>query len=86
VDQITNINVRGVFLHVLGDALGSVAVICSALFIKYTSYDNRSMADPFCRCDCASLYAVLRVLVSNQQFREQRHHFYYHRGRHHPTR
>ena len=32
-----NLNVHGVFLHILGDLLGSVAVMISALTIKFTS-------------------------------------------------
>ncbi len=31
-----DMNIRGVFLHVLGDALGSVGVVLSGIFIKYT--------------------------------------------------
>ena len=41
-----NLNVHGVFLHVLGDALGSVGVIVSALIIKYSSSEYRFLADP----------------------------------------
>ena len=37
---------RGVFLHVLGDALGSVVVIISALFIWLTDFDWRHYVDP----------------------------------------
>jgi len=40
------LNMRAVFLHVLGDALGSVGVIASALIIKYTSGDWRFKVDP----------------------------------------
>jgi hypothetical protein len=67
-----NLNIHGVFLHVLGDAMGSIAVIircfgpcrcvidrlscsrvpgcccCSALFIEYSSYQHRVLADPIC--------------------------------------
>jgi Co/Zn/Cd efflux system component len=32
-----NLNIRGVFLHVLADALGSVIVSISALLNKYSS-------------------------------------------------
>ncbi len=34
--QKDNLNVRGAFLHVLGDALGSVGVIAAAILINYT--------------------------------------------------
>lgn len=37
---------RGVFLHVMGDALGNVGVIASALFIWLTSFSWRFYADP----------------------------------------
>ena len=33
----TQMNMRGVFLHVLADALGSVIVIISALIVQFTS-------------------------------------------------
>ncbi|CAG8564484.1 5992_t:CDS:2, partial [Ambispora leptoticha] len=41
-----NLNMQGVFLHVLGDALGNIGVIATALFIKYTDYEWRFYADP----------------------------------------
>lgn len=43
------LNMRGVFLHVLGDALGSVIVIISALVIKYTIADWKYKVDPILR-------------------------------------
>ncbi|CAG8720530.1 7641_t:CDS:2, partial [Dentiscutata erythropus] len=39
-------NMKGVFLHVLGDALGNIGVIASALFIRYTNFEWRHYADP----------------------------------------
>jgi zinc transporter 1 len=47
-----NLNMRGVFLHVLGDALGNVGVILTALFVKFSPNYNWSRpltnyADPF---------------------------------------
>lgn len=33
-----DINVRGAFIHMLGDALGSVAIIAGALVIRYTGW------------------------------------------------
>ncbi|RIB23592.1 cation efflux protein [Gigaspora rosea] len=39
-------NMKGVFLHVLGDALGNIGVIASALFIRYTDFEWRYYADP----------------------------------------
>lgn len=47
---------QGMFLHVLADALGSVAVILSTLLIRYTGW---VWIDPFC-----SLFLSLFVLVS----------------------
>ncbi|KAI9895087.1 MAG: hypothetical protein M1814_000312 [Vezdaea aestivalis] len=41
-----DLNMRGVFLHVLGDALGNLGVIGSALFIWLTPFPWRFYADP----------------------------------------
>ncbi|KAF9912808.1 hypothetical protein EC991_008670 [Linnemannia zychae] len=41
-----DLNMRGVFLHVLGDALGSVGVIFTALFIWLTDFSWRQYMDP----------------------------------------
>ena len=41
---------KGVFLHVLGDALGSVVVIISALVIKFRKEEWRYKIDPAMRC------------------------------------
>ncbi|KAI9925124.1 hypothetical protein ASPWEDRAFT_45263 [Aspergillus wentii DTO 134E9] len=41
-----DLNMRGVFLHVMGDALGNVGVIVSALVIWLTDYDWRFYVDP----------------------------------------
>ncbi len=43
------LNMRGVYLHVLGDALGSVVVIISALVIKFVEDDWRYKVDPALR-------------------------------------
>jgi zinc transporter 1 len=56
-----NLNMEGVFLHVLGDALGSVGVIISGLVIKYGPESwgiYRVLVDPLC-----SLIIVLIILV-----------------------
>lgn len=42
-----SMNMEGVFLHVLGDALGNVGVIVTALFIWKTDYSWKYLADPF---------------------------------------
>jgi zinc transporter 1 len=41
-----HLNMRGIFLHVLGDALGNVGVIASALFIWLTPFSWRFYFDP----------------------------------------
>lgn len=41
-----DLNMRGVFLHVMGDALGNIGVITSALIIWLTNYSWRFYSDP----------------------------------------
>lgn len=41
-----SMNMEGVFLHVLGDALGNIGVIITALFIWKTDYSWRFYSDP----------------------------------------
>jgi zinc transporter 1 len=41
-------NLRGVLLHVAGDALGSIAVIVSALIIWFSNGDWKFYSDPVC--------------------------------------
>lgn len=54
-------NIQAVFLHVMGDALGSVAAIISACCVKYipAQYEWRFYADPLC-----SLVIVVLILHS----------------------
>lgn len=54
-----DLNMRGVFLHVLGDALGNIGVIGSGLFIWLTSFTWRFYADPV-----ISLTITLIILAS----------------------
>jgi len=54
-DSHEDLNIRGVFLHVLGDALGSVAVILSGCFIKFSTFPWRGVADP--------LMSIVMVLI-----------------------
>jgi len=42
----SDMNRRGIFLHVLGDALGSLGVIISALIIWLTNFKERYYIDP----------------------------------------
>ncbi|KAK9376003.1 cation efflux protein [Lipomyces chichibuensis] len=46
VKSTQSLNMRGVFLHVMGDALGNVGVIATALFIWLTDYSWRFYFDP----------------------------------------
>lgn len=46
VSATSGLNMRGVFLHVLGDALGSVAVIISALVVWLTEWQHKYYLDP----------------------------------------
>ena len=41
-----DLNMRGIFLHVMGDALGNIGVIASALFIWLTNFSWRFYVDP----------------------------------------
>jgi zinc transporter 1 len=54
-----DLNMRGVFLHVLGDALGNIGVIATALFIWLTPYKWRFYSDPF-----VSLIITMIILTS----------------------
>lgn len=52
-------NMRGAFLHVLSDALGSVVVMISASIIKYTEWKYRFYCDP-----ALSMILVILILHS----------------------
>lgn len=54
-----DLNMRGVFLHVMGDALGNIGVIASALVIWLTDYKWRYYVDPG-----ISLVITLIILAS----------------------
>lgn len=54
-----DLNMRGVFLHVMGDALGNIGVIGSALIIWLTDYTWRFYSDP-----AISLIITLIILGS----------------------
>ena len=54
-----DLNMRGVFLHVMGDALGNIGVIVSALIIWLTSFPGRFYFDP-----AVSLIITLIILYS----------------------
>jgi solute carrier family 30 (zinc transporter), member 1 len=44
-----NLNMYGVFIHVLGDALGNVGVVATGLFIHFTKFSWRFYSDPLIR-------------------------------------
>ncbi|KAJ5999817.1 Zinc/cadmium resistance protein [Penicillium waksmanii] len=54
-----DLNMRGVFLHVMGDALGNIGVIASALIIWLTDYEWRFYVDPG-----ISLLITVIILIS----------------------
>lgn len=54
-----DLNMRGVFLHVLGDALGNVGVIVTALIIWLTTFEGRYYFDP-----AVSLIITVIILYS----------------------
>ncbi|KAH8732989.1 cation efflux protein [Phaeosphaeriaceae sp. PMI808] len=54
-----DLNMRGVFLHVLGDALGNIGVIATALFIWLTDFSWRFYTDP-----AISLVITVIILLS----------------------
>jgi len=57
-ESSAQLNMRGVFLHVLGDALGSVVVIVSALVIKFVEEDWKYKVDPAMRQVLLNIVAV----------------------------
>ncbi len=58
-------NMRGVFLHVLADALGSVIVIISASIIAFTNWEYTEYVDP-----ALSLIMVCIIMRSTWPLRE----------------
>jgi len=60
IKSSAQLNMRGVFLHVLGDALGSVIVIVSALIIKYVNSPWKYKADPI-----MSMVMVIIILCTS---------------------
>lgn len=56
---LKSMNMEGVFLHVLGDALGNIGVIVTALFIWRTEYSWRFYSDPI-----VSLFITMIIFSS----------------------
>ncbi len=63
-----NMNEHGVFLHVLGDALGSVGVIASALVMKYAPGRARFVMDPLVSLFIVALISMSAVPLAKQCF------------------
>ncbi|XP_071807745.1 uncharacterized protein [Asterias amurensis] len=61
-----HLNMRGVFLHVLGDALGSVVVIISALFIWLTDFEWRHYVDPAMSLIIVAIITVTTIPLFRQ--------------------
>lgn len=60
--QDTNHNLKGVILHVIGDLLGSIAAMASALIMRYfESWDTRYYADPI-------LSLIVVAIISTSTF------------------
>lgn len=55
----SNMNMRAVFLHVLGDALGNIGVIATGLFVYFTTFSWRFYSDPV-----ISLVITMIILTS----------------------
>ncbi|KPM06093.1 zinc transporter 1-like protein [Sarcoptes scabiei] len=62
-----SMNMRGVFLHVLADALGSIIVIISALIVHYTDWSYNVYVDPILSIIMVSLifYSTLPLLIDS---------------------
>ena len=60
VESSAQFSMRGVYLHTLGDALGSVIVIITALIIKYASGKWTIYVDPG-----MSIFMVLLILMTS---------------------
>lgn len=59
-------NMHGVFLHVLADALGSVIVVISACIIAFTNWEYSEYVDPG-----LSVVMVLIIMRSTWPLRKQ---------------
>jgi cobalt-zinc-cadmium efflux system protein len=55
-----DLNIRGAFLHVMGDALSSLAVVAAALFIMFT---GQTLADPLLSAGIAIVILVTAIGV-----------------------
>jgi zinc transporter 1 len=64
--EIENLNIYGVLIHVIGDALGSVAVVATALVIKYTTWEYRSIVDPICSLVISAILCIGTVPLIKQ--------------------
>lgn len=58
--EITNHNQAALYLHILGDFLGSIVVIATSLLIKYVDWKWKFYFDPL-----ASLFVIVVIVYSN---------------------
>ncbi|KAG8238171.1 hypothetical protein J437_LFUL018263 [Ladona fulva] len=63
----SQMNMRGVFLHVLADALGSVIVICSAAVVWLTNWSYRYYIDPALSVLMESALILLQTVPTHIQ-------------------
>ena len=66
--KTASMNMHGVFLHVLADALGSVVVIISALIIKFVPHDPNDVKHWTVYID-PSLSVIIVIIISISSFR-----------------
>ena len=66
--KAASMNMHGVFLHVLADALGSVVVIISALIIKFVPHDPNDRKHWTVYID-PSLSVIIVIIISISSFR-----------------
>jgi zinc transporter 1 len=62
----SDMNLRGVFLHVLGDAMGSLGALTSGLVIWLTDWEYRHYLDPITSCLIATIICVQTVPLIEQ--------------------
>ncbi|KAI5799051.1 cation efflux protein [Geopyxis carbonaria] len=56
-----NLNMRGVFLHVLGDALGNVGVMLTALFVQYAP--NHDWSRPLTNYADPTISLIITIII-----------------------
>jgi cation diffusion facilitator family transporter len=54
-------NIKGIFLHILGDFFGSIAVVISACVVKFTNWKYKDYLDP-----CLSVLIIIILVYGSQ--------------------